>query len=145
MSVENLAQNNEGILTSEEIKLIHDAVLAHPLDQSGFTIAGIHFDHWPAPYLNSNGTVNEPPATYHARSRNSVEIIIWEDLPEKVRRAILFHEVVECMYLIKVQWGDENRAIAHNYAINEEKSFISGLDLSPEEKLQLESIIARRS
>ena len=98
--------------TSELVKTIR-------LDYTNFDIFNIPCRLFPCSSINpQTGYPNGGPAMY-ANPSYTYDIYLWEDIPEKIQRPLLFHEIVE-IYHRKQNF---EMTPAHNIAIIWEERF----------------------
>lgn len=102
-----------------------------PLEAGHFSVGNIKYGLSLAESKTETGEINGEPAEYFAHP-NEWEIYIWEDLPEKIQRVLLFHEMTEIYLVVNLKKGV---TFAHNATLSYEKDFKTGLLDEEEEKI----------
>ncbi len=107
-----------------------------------FAIENIPFSFRPVPSVNPRTQLpNEAPAEFHYNYAHGMgwmwTIYIWEDLPEKVQRVLLLHEIIEVLFIKQHQLGSPQ---AHQATLPYEAEFIHLLDLTEDERKILEDL-----
>lgn len=119
-------------VSREALEGIKSQALSGSLESHEFTIENINYVLTPCPSKNGQGEVNGQPAEYHQHpDANTWEIYIWEDLPEKIQRVLLFHEIIEIYF--REKYGTETTP-AHNAVSPYEKEFVRGYISEDEER-----------
>ena len=122
-------------ISPELLKEIQLAVLTMPLEDHEFLVENQKFILRVCPSKNDQGGMNGQSGEYFARGDAWV-IYVWDDLPEKIQRVIIFHEIVEVYFLVTYS---EEQSVAHEAALPYEEDFKKGL-LSADEERQIQEL-----
>ena len=117
-------------IPSKTLQDIKTQTKNHPLKWRRFSIEQINFALRTSPSRDDSGDQNGQPAEY-IHQPNEVAIYIWEDLPEKIQRVLLFHEIIE-VYLRQTYGLDKTPA--HTITLTYEDQFRKEILSDKEEK-----------